>query len=490
MNKFLFKQIDNTGLVLFRVVFGLLIAIEGYGAIATGWVRRTLMEPEFTFNFIGFDFLQPLPGNWMYVYFALMGTFGVLVMVGYKYRFSMFCYTLMWSCVYLMQKTAYNNHYYLMMLLCWIMVFLPANRWFSLDAKINPLLKSPAMPRWVLLILILQVWIVYTYASVAKLYPDWLDATVAQLFMKGKADYWLIGEFLQQRWVHWCIAYVGILFDLLIVPLLLWKRTRLFGFAIGVFFHLFNSVVFQIGIFPYMSIAFAFFFFSSETLQKRFLPKKTLYTGDEVIVPKYKNALLTVLAVYFIFQIGLPLRHWAFQDDVLWNEEGHRLSWRMMLRSRGATLKVTVEDKETGKRQRYDYIKLLSKKQRRSVKSKPDLLWQLAQRIKAAEAKEGRDVAVYVDSKVKINGGIYHRFIDPEVDLAAESWHHFKHHDWIMPAPKMYHADEATLEKQREINSTIRKRMEEKRKGDTISNPFLLKGLLRTDTVKTVKDSL
>ena len=114
MDKFLFKHIDNTGLVLWRVVFGALIAIEAFGAIATGWLRRTLIEPTFTFNFIGLDFLQPLPGNGMYYYFVLMGIFGLLVMVGYKYRFSMACYALMWSCVYLMQKTSYNNHYYLM----------------------------------------------------------------------------------------------------------------------------------------------------------------------------------------------------------------------------------------------------------------------------------------------------------------------------------------------------------------------------------------
>ena len=156
MNKFLFKHIDNTGLILWRVVFGALIAIEGFGAIATGWVRRTLVEPNFTFNFIGFEFLQPLPGDLMYWYFALMGTFGILVMLGYKYRFSMFCYALMWTCVYLMQKSSYNNHYYLMMLLCWLMVFLPANKWFSIDAQQNANLKSPSMPRWVLLVVILR----------------------------------------------------------------------------------------------------------------------------------------------------------------------------------------------------------------------------------------------------------------------------------------------------------------------------------------------
>ncbi|MFT5104166.1 MAG: vitamin K-dependent gamma-carboxylase [Candidatus Latescibacterota bacterium] len=468
MDKFLFKQIDNTGLVLWRVVFGLLITIEGFGAISTGWVRRTLIEPDFTFNFIGFEFLQPLPGSWMYVYFALMGTFGVLITIGYKYRFSMFCYALMWSCVYLMQKTSYNNHYYLMMLLCWIMVFLPANRWLSLDAKVNPLLKSPAMPRWVLLVVILQVWIVYTYASLAKWYPEWLDGTVTALFMKGKSGYWLIGDLLQLEWVHFTITYVGVLFDLLIVPLLLWKRTRVIGFSISVLFHLFNSIVFQIGIFPYMSIAFAFFFFSSETLRKRFIPNKEIYVGNEVRVPKYKPLLIGALTIYFIFQIGLPLRHWGFQDDVLWNEEGHRLSWRMMLRSKSGVLNVTVEDKETGERSTFDYKKLLSKKQRKSVKTKPDLLWQLAQRIKDYQAKGGKDVAVYMDVTIRVNGGAYHQLLDSQIDLAAEEWHHFKHHDWIMPAPESYKKSQRT-EREHAMENELQKKLEEKRDA-TINN--------------------
>ena len=442
MNKFLFKHIDNTGLVLWRVVFGLLITIQAFGEILLGSVKRNFIDPEFTFNFIGFDFLQPLPGNWMYVYFALMGIFGIGVILGYKYRWSMFFYALMWTCVYLMQKSSYNNHYYLMMLLCWLMVLLPANKWLSLDAKQNPLLKSPSMPRWVLLVLIVQVWIVYTYASVAKIYPDWLDGTTTRLLMRGKKDYWLVGNILQQEWVHYTIAYVGILFDLLIVPLLLWRKTRVIGFAISVFFHLFNSIVFQIGIFPYMSIAFAFFFFSSETLQRLFLPSKELYTAGEVILPKQKTLLITCFTIYFIFQIGLPLRHWAIPDDVLWNEEGHRLSWRMMLRSKGGILNVYTVDKATGQRVKYDYLSMLSKKQRRNVKSKPDIIWQLAQRIKEVEAKKGYDVEVYMDVKIKINGSPYHRLIDQEVDLASVPWNIFTHNPWILPSPEDYHKKE------------------------------------------------
>ena len=63
LNKLLFKQIDNSALIVFRWIFGLLITLEAWGAIFTGWIKRTLIEPQQTFNFIGLDFLQPFPGD-------------------------------------------------------------------------------------------------------------------------------------------------------------------------------------------------------------------------------------------------------------------------------------------------------------------------------------------------------------------------------------------------------------------------------------------
>lgn len=438
MNKFLFKQIDNINLVLFRVVFGLLITLEAFGSIATGWVRKLMVDTPFTFNFIGFDFLQVLQGPQAYAVYALMGIFGICIMLGFKYRFTMFGYAILWSCVYFMQKSSYNNHYYLMMLLCWIMAFLPAHRYLSLDARINPKIKSLSMPRWVLLVLILQVWIVYTYASVNKFYPGWLDGSAISTFMAGRINYPVVGELLQLDWVHKIMIYFGIYFDLLIVPMLLWRRTRLLGFGLSLFFHLFNSVIFQIGVFPYMSIAFSLFFFSPETLQKRLFPSKELYTGDEVRVPNYKPLLVTAFSIYFIFQIGLPLRHWFIEDDVLWTNEGHKLSWRMMLRARRGTLTVYVKDKATGERIKYKYTEMTGPVQSHAVKSDADLMWQLAQRIKKKEAEEGRDVAVYMDSWVSINNGPYFKFTNDTIDIASEKWDYFKHTHWILPSPEDY----------------------------------------------------
>ncbi|MCM4161136.1 HTTM domain-containing protein [Antarcticibacterium flavum] len=435
LNKWLFTRIDNSALVVFRIMFGFLIAIEAFGAIATGWIRRTLMEPQETFNFIGFDFLQPLPGEGMLYYYGLMGLFGVLVMVGYKYRLSIIAYGLMWAGVYLMQKSSYNNHYYLLMLLCIIMALLPANRHISLDAKLKSSIRDISMPRWVWVAIVLQMWIVYTYAAIAKLYPDWFNATFPELLMYSKRNYWLVGDFLQQSWVHYTIAWFGFLFDLLIIPALLWRKTRVPAFLAAIFFHLFNSFIFHIGIFPYLALALAVFFFPSRRINQIFLRgRKPYYEAGEVVVPSYRKPLLVFFSVWFIVQIALPLRHHFFQDNVLWTEEGHRLSWRMMLRSKGGDSTFKVVEKGTTDTIYVDKNNYLSNKQLRAINSKPDMLWQFAQRLKREYAAQGRDVQVFVDARVRVNGRPSQQFIDPKVDLAAEKWQHFKHHDWILPS--------------------------------------------------------
>mgnify|MGYP001016147697 FL=1 len=67
MKNFLYKSIDNSPLIAFRIFFGFLIACESFGAIMTGWVKKALIDPQFTFSFIGLEWLQPLPNNLMYV---------------------------------------------------------------------------------------------------------------------------------------------------------------------------------------------------------------------------------------------------------------------------------------------------------------------------------------------------------------------------------------------------------------------------------------
>ena len=434
MNKFLFKHIDNSALIVFRIIFGLLCFLESVGAILTGWVKKTMIDPEFTFTFIGFEWLQPLPGDWMYVYYFIMGCFGLLIMLGYKSRLSAFMFFVMWTITYLMQKSSYNNHYYLLVLLSGLMIFLPANRYLSVDAKLKPNIKSLSMPQWCSYILILQMFIVYTYGAIAKIYPDWLDLTFMEILLKGKQHYYLIGDLLQNKNLHYFLAYGGILFDGLVIPLLLFKPTRNFALFASFFFHIFNSIVFQIGIFPYLSLAFILFFYPTKTIQSIFLKRKPFYDKNEIKVPKYKGVLFYSLIVFFAMQIALPIRHWFIEDNVLWTEEGHRMSWRMMLRSKTGKSRFYVVDNESDKKTLVKLHEYLTPKQRQKVYSKPDFIWQFAQHLKNEYSKNGLNISVFVECYISVNGRPLTKLIDPEIDLANVKWQPFKHAPWLLPS--------------------------------------------------------
>ena len=435
LNRLLFTKVDNSQLLIFRVFFGILIALESYGAIATGWIKETLINPKFTFTFIGFEWLQPLPGNGMYFYFFIMGTMGIFIALGYKYRFSIITFTVMWFAVYLMQKSSYNNHYYLLALISFFMCFFPSNRNYSIDARRNSSIQSNSMYSYVKWIIILQLFLVYTYASIAKLYGDWLDFGIIEILMKSKADYPMIGSFLQETWVHKIVAIMGIVFDALIVPALLWKPTRKAAFIISILFHLFNSIVFQIGIFPYLALAFTVFFFETETIRSIFFKEKEAFTNPIIQVPSYRKLLIFGGGIYFLIQLVLPIRHYLIKDDVLWTEEGHRLSWRMMLRNRVGKIQFKVVNNETGESYIVKLKNHLTKKQMRKIAAYPDFIWQFAQILKQDYAVHGENISVHVlNSKVSINGKPYKAFVDPKVDLAHEKWDHFGHHEWIVPS--------------------------------------------------------
>lgn len=430
--KKLFQPIDNAPLIIFRIFFGFLLAAETFGAILTGWVYRNFVEPKFTFSHIGMEWLQPLPGYGMYFYFATMGFLGVFAMIGWKYRWSLGAFTLLWTISYWMQKTSYNNHYYMLILVCLIMLFLPANRYASLDAKQNPEIKSLSMPVWCSWVMILQVAIVYFFATVSKFYPDWLDGTFTKNLLENKSPFPFIQEVFSQKWFYLFIAYSGIAFDLLIVPLLLWKKTRSYAFIASLIFHLFNAVTLQIGIFPFFALSFAVFFYPPEKIKRIFFKKKPSVDLEKEAVYQNKSVLLYFFLPYFILQIALPLRHWFIKGDVLWTEEGHRLSWRMMLRSRSGFTNLKIYNKKNNQRIFYDFNANLTPKQLNMLSEKPDAIWQMAQRIKKEYGTKGIDVSIFADSQVSINRKPFQKLINPEVDLAQAEWDYFFHNDWIL----------------------------------------------------------
>lgn len=428
----LFQEIDNSPLIIFRMLFGFLLFVESWGAILTGWVKTNLISPKVFFSFIGFEWLHPLPGYGMYFYFICMGVLGLLVMIGYRYRLSLLCFTILWTAQYLMQKTAYNNHYYFLTLICFLMLFLPANSYYSIDVKRNKNIKSLTMPQWCSFVLILQVSILYIYASIAKLYPDWLDGTFTRLLYSHKTDFPFIGKFFTEKWFYISIAYLGILFDGLIVPMMLWKKTRTLALIASLIFHLSNSFILKVGIFPYFALSFIVFFYPPDTIRRIFFKKRPALSLKTYNYTNKNQTYILLVIIYFIIQLLLPIRHYFIKGDVFWTEEGHRLSWRMMLRQRNGSTYFTIIDKKTKEILTFNMHDLFTEKQIHRIDCYPDFIWQAAQYIKQDFKQKNKEIEIYANTKISVNAHPFKQFIDPKIDLASVSWDYFKHSNWIL----------------------------------------------------------
>ncbi|MEM9681166.1 MAG: HTTM domain-containing protein, partial [Bacteroidota bacterium] len=148
--------------------------------------------------------------------------------------------------------------------------------------------------------------------------------------------------------------------------------------------------------------------------------------------PKYGNVFAIAFVTYFVIHIALPLRHHYFEDDVLWTEEGHRLSWRMMLRTKSGNITYRVIDEATNQIIPIKLDDYLTKKQQRGASTKPDIIWQFAQHLKKKFAAEGKNVQVFARCYVRVNNKRPKQLIDPKVDLANTEWSALKHSPWIL----------------------------------------------------------
>lgn len=437
-------MVSNAALAVFRILFGLLMVLESFGAIATGWVQRTYVEPRLTFPILTSDWPRALPGQGMLAWFAVMGCAALGVLLGWRYRLSSSALALLWTGAYLTQKTSYNNHYYFAVLVCWAMVFVPANRRAALDVRRTGL-RAETCAAWIPRAFKLQLGVVFSFAALAKFYPGWIGGDYLAVNLGSKGDRWPLGYLVLQRWFQRFLAFAGIAFDALVVPALWWRRTRTLAFCGLIAFNLFNSIVFRIGIFPYLVLALSVFFFEAHTIERvfRWIPGLgSTSAGEptaaalepEVEGPRTPLWTRALLVAYFAVQIALPLRHHLIPGDVNWTDEGHRMSWRMMLRSKSGNLFLVARDPESGRTWSINQQEWLNAKQQRRVATRPDMLYQFVQHLKAHYAEQGiPEVRIHaLGSSVSLNGADPAPLYDPDVDLARVRYDPFRHNAWIL----------------------------------------------------------
>ncbi|WP_248723451.1 HTTM domain-containing protein [Seonamhaeicola sp. ML3] len=436
---YLNRNTNAAPLAVFRIAFGIMMCFGMMRFWYHGWIETLYIEPKFHFTYYGFEWVKPL-GNYTYLLFLICGVAALMVAIGLKYRLAIITFFLSFTYIELMDKTTYLNHYYFISLLSFLMIFLPANAHFSVD---NVLRKKSYenVPKWTVDSIKLLLGIVYFYAGLAKINSDWLfRAQPLKIWLPSKYDLPLIGDSLMhQNWFHYAMSWGGMLYDLAIPFLLLYKKTRLLAFALVVFFHVFTRVLFPIGMFPFIMIVSTLIFFDYQlhkrliNIIKRFLPKRNTILSTSNYRYKFKQPVAVFFAIFFSVQLLFPFRNILYPGELFWTEEGYRFSWRVMLMEKMGISTFKIVNGKTGEFFLVDNKDFLTPFQEKQMSFQPDFILEYAHYLGDHFKSQGHEnIQVFVESYVALNGRLSAPFIDKTVDLYAEK-ESFKSKHWILP---------------------------------------------------------
>jgi hypothetical protein len=441
--KYLIKQSHASTLAFFRLAFGLMMLSSLIRFASFGWIKKLYIDPQFHFTYYGFQWVRPL-GNYTYFLFIIAGIAALFVALGYKYKLAILTFFLSFTYIELIDKTTYLNHYYFITIISFVLLFLPANCYFSVDALKDKKIRFQQIPSWNIDILKLLLAIVYFYAGLAKLNSDWLiEAIPLKMWLPNNSNLPLIGSLLNQNWVHYAFSWTGAIYDLGIVFLLLYKRTRLFGFIIVVVFHILTKVLFPIGVFPYIMIISTLLFFDASFhktvlsfLGKCFHIPLVLFENGKKKTQRFNplyKAKIAFISCFIAFQLLFPFRYVCYPNELFWTEEGFRFSWRVMLMEKAGYTTFRVQDAVTKKQIIVNNSRFLTPFQEKQMAFQPDFILEYAHYLKDYYKQQGlNNPEVYVESYVALNGRLSQKYIDPKINLANEN-ENFKHKTWILP---------------------------------------------------------
>jgi hypothetical protein len=447
VTKALNAEKDIAPLAVLRIAFGAILLISTIRFLAKGWVREFYIAPSFHFPFYGFEWVRPLSAAGMYFVFGIMLLSSLFVLLGLFYRVSVTAFLISFSYVELLDKTFYLNHYYFVSVFTFLLLLAPAHRYFSLDVMRKPSIRTERVPAWTIYMFQAQVCLVYFYAGLSKLTPDWMmEAMPLRIWLPANTGIPLIGPLLGQLWVSYLFSWVGALFDLSVGPLLLWKPSRRVTYLVVVLFHLMTALLFKIGMFPYIMIAATVIFFSEgwhRRVLRAFGDRRPLLSA---VTAELSAVNAWALGIFFLLQILIPLRYLLYPGRLFWTEEGYRFSWRVMLMEKSGTDFFYVKDPVTGRRGEIITSRYLTPLQERQMATQPDMILQYAHYLHdlyrqkwAAGPMPGtgavHDPVVTVESYVTLNGSGSRLYIDSTVDLAKQS-ENFYHKTWILPFTK------------------------------------------------------
>ena len=426
----LHEPVSAYSVAWFRIVLGAAFCFETFKLWRDGHIQSQFVDPNFYFKYPGFHWIIALPGPIIYLLFTVVFFSGLLVMFGVAYRAATITLFLSWSYLFLVDQCNYMNHYYLMVLLAMLLIVIPADRVMSFSDSFKREQgldqKSDLIPRWCLLLLQFQLAVPYFFGAIYKMHSDWLGrGEPMQEWLKTSVDLPLIGKWMGTEFAAYSFSWGGMLFDLLIVPAIIFRPTRIIAIVVYLSFHLINTQMHNIGVFPWLMIGALPIFLAPDLMKKVWKPN---VEKRESYQPR--PHLHWAIWIFVAFQLAIPLRHWAYHDWVLWNDRGSFFAWNMRPKRVLSGKQFLVVDHQQEAQWGLKVDEILTPFQQQRF-NRPEMYRQLALNYKRFyQSKRNRDVEIYLAAFRGLNGRKPIRLIDQKRDLTKTG---FWDSSWILP---------------------------------------------------------
>ena len=394
------------------------------------WIEDLYIKQDFHFKYEWFTWVDSLPGNGMYVVFILLMISALFITLGLFYQISITLFFLLYTYVFLIDQAYYNNHFYLICIFSFLMIFTPLHHSWSLDCYRGAIEHKQKLPAIWLWLMRFPMTMVYVYGAIAKMESDWLSGKATRELL-GRAN---AGTFLEPlmnlQWTPIFYAWSGMLFDLLVPFAVLWKKTRVPAFIAAILFHTNNYFVFPIGVFPLLSLALTSIYFEPN-FPRKYIPIKSkvyfkkIYSYDPQSKIDFINLwpqkwLTVLLSIFIFFQLIIPFRHHLYPGHTNWHEVGHYFSWRMMLRQKEIEIRYDISHPVTNEKRYAPLEDYLNASQIRSFAGNPGMNLQFAHYLKELVEKNGGFTPVIsAEIYISLNGREKKKLINSELNLAT-----------------------------------------------------------------------
>ena len=440
------RPVDGASAAFWRIAFSLVMAIDLLFYIFDGRLERLYIGTATSFKYPFFAWVKVAPPGVMYAVVWLGLAAALALAVGWLYRVASTILFFVLVYLFLLEVTAYNNHNYLFCLFAFLCIFLPLNQVTAVDARRT---GDCHLPAWVVWLLRFQVGVPYFFGGIAKLNYDWLvRAQPMALWLRtDNLGGTLKLPVFQEAWFAYALSWSGAIFDLLIVPALVWRRSRPWAFGLLLVFNLANSQFFNIGMFPWAMILLSTIFFEPDWPRRLGLIPSgkppghagTSHAGAKAAKPAaalrpLSTATRWALGAWVFWQLAMPLRHVFYPGPVDWTEEAHRYSWRMKIRDKQGEIQFFVVQKDTNKVIKLDRAEaMLTERQQRYLSQDPELIRQFAHYLAGGlRAKGYQNFEIRAFTRFSLNERPAQPLVDPETDLTAQPENIWPKR-WIVP---------------------------------------------------------